>query len=113
MSYSMTKELSKANYNSAAGNQGWSIGFCTGFIENHNLTKTQIYEIHNNCIPALEVFDNITNKMKQEKIQLEETINKKIIAFKNENITITSNTIEQNSYDNLNYQTQISEGRSR
>ena len=78
--YSLMKELEFANYNTEANKQGWSYGFITKFINNHELTKEQLDKVETNS-PALESFITITPEMKKAKIVLEETTKAKLEAM--------------------------------
>ena len=90
LDYSLMKELEYANYNTESNKKGWSYAFCTGFINNHDLTKEQLEEIYINS-PALQTFMTITPEMKKDKIILEETTKAKIEAF---NIEMTNHRKE-------------------
>lgn len=85
MEYSFMEELKKANYNHQTKQQGWAYKFTENFVNNHDLTKDELQEIQT-FILALEVYENPTKQMREEKISVENNMLGKIELIKNENI---------------------------
>lgn len=80
------KAMDEANYNFDAQKEGWIYNWTERFIiENRDIITPEIMEVTLTNLPPIQVYNNPTEQMKNEKEHAEQTLNQ---------ITMTKN-IEQ------------------
>ena len=79
MEYTIMQLMETANYNHEAKKEGWIYEWLNKFISSnqHIMTEEIIKETITN-LPPIGIYDNPTNKMKEQKQNLESTLNNKI-----------------------------------
>lgn len=78
------KTMEEANYNFDAKQEGWIYGWTEKFItENIEIMTPEIIEIAQTQLPPIEVYNNPTQQMKNEKKHAEQILNQNIIMITN------------------------------
>ena len=83
------KAMDEANYNFDAQKEGWIYNWTERFIiENRDIITPEIMEVTLTNLPPIQVYNNPTEQMKNEKNHAEQILNQNIIMITNNKDTM-------------------------